>query len=41
MDTYPDDLNSNLSTELQQFDSYIRHKLSATKAEKGRFSNAE
>jgi hypothetical protein len=34
-------LNSNLSTELQQFHSYIRHKFSATKAEKARFSHAE
>ena len=38
IDAYPDDLNSNLSTELQQFHSYIRHKFSATKV---RFSHAE
>jgi regulator of sirC expression with transglutaminase-like and TPR domain len=38
IDAYPDDLNSNVSTELQQFHSYIRHKLSATKAAKARFS---
>ena len=37
IDTYPDDLNSNLSTELQQFHAYIQHKLSATKAAKSRF----
>ena len=30
---YPDDLNSNLSTEFQQFHSYIRHRISATKSE--------
>ena len=41
IDAYPDDLNSNLSTELQQFHFYIRHKFSATKAEKARFSPAE
>jgi hypothetical protein len=33
--------NINLSTELQQFHSYIRHKFSATKAAKARFSPAE
>ena len=38
IDAYPDDLNSNVSTELQQFHSYIRHKISATKA---RLSHAE
>ena len=38
IDAYPDDLNSNVSTELQQFHSYIRHKFSATKAI---FSHAE
>ena len=41
-DAYPDDLI--LSTELQQFYSYIqviRHKFSATKAAKARFSHAE
>ena len=41
IDAYPDDLNSNSSTELQQFHSYIRKKLSATKAAKARFSHAE
>ena len=41
MDTYPDDLNSNLSTELQQFHSYIQHKFSATKATKTRFNHGE
>ena len=41
IDAYPDDLNSNLSTELQQFHSYIRHKFSATKYAKARFSHAE
>jgi len=41
IDAYPDDLNSHLSTELQQFHSYIRHKISATKAAKARFSHAE
>ena len=41
IDGYPDDLNSNLSTELQQFHSYIRHKFSARKAAKARFSHAE
>ena len=39
MDTYPDDLNSNLSTEFQQFHSYIQHN--ATKATKTRFSHGE
>ena len=34
IDAYPDDLNSNLSTKLQQFHSYIRHKFIVTKAEK-------
>ena len=38
---YPDDLNCNLSTELQQYHSYIRHKFSAREAEKARFSHAE
>ena len=38
---YPEDLNTNLSTELQQFHSYIRHKFRATKAVKTRFSHAE
>ena len=41
IDTYPDDLNSNLSTELQQFHLYIRHKFSAIKSEKARFSHGE
>ena len=40
-DVYPDDLNSNLSNELQQFHSYIQHKFSATKAAKTRFSHGE
>ena len=38
---YPEDLNSNLFTELQQFHSYISHKLSATKLGNTRFSHAE
>ena len=41
IDVYLDDLNSNSSTELQQFHSYFRHKCSATKAEKARYSHAE
>jgi len=41
IDTYPDDLNSNLSTELQQFHSYIQHKFIATKATNARFSHAD
>ena len=41
IDAYPDDLNCNLSTELQQYHSYIRHKFSAREAEKARFSHAE
>ena len=41
IDAYPDDLNGNLSTELQQFHSYIQHKISATKTSKARFSHAE
>jgi len=41
LSNYPDDLNSNLSTELQQFHSEIRHKFSATKVEKVRFGHAE
>ena len=41
IDAYPDDLNSNLSTGLQQFRSYIRHKFSAIIATKARFSHAE
>ena len=41
IDAYPDDLNSNLSTALQQFHSYIRYKFSATKATKTRFSHGE
>ena len=40
IDAYPDDLNSNLSTELQQFHTYIRHQFSATKAARVRFSHA-
>ena len=36
---YPDDLNSNLSTEFQQFHSYIRHRFSATKAEKNQIES--
>ncbi|XP_038649470.1 LOW QUALITY PROTEIN: zinc finger MYM-type protein 1-like [Scyliorhinus canicula] len=31
IDAYPEDFNSNFSAELQQFHSYVRHKLSATK----------
>ena len=34
IDADPNDVNSNLSTELQQFHSYIRHKFSVTKDEK-------
>ena len=31
IDAYPEDLNTNFSAELQQFNSYVRHKFSATK----------
>ena len=41
IDAYPDDLNSNLSTVLQQFHSYFGHKFSATKPAKVNFSHAE
>ena len=41
IDAYPDDLNRSISTKLQQFHSYIRHKLSATKAANARFSHSE
>ena len=37
----PEDINSNLFTELQQFNSYIHHKFSATKSGNTRFSHAE
>ena len=40
-DAYPDNLNSNSSTELQQFHSYIRHKSSAAKAAQAGCSPAE
>ena len=41
LDAYPEDLNSNIFTELQQFHLYIRHKSSATKSGNARFSHAE
>ncbi|XP_038637303.1 zinc finger MYM-type protein 1-like [Scyliorhinus canicula] len=41
IDAYPEDFNSNFSAELQQFHSYVRHKFSATKNVKTRFSHAE
>ena len=39
--TYPEDLNNNLFTELQQFHSYIRHKFRVSKSENNSFSHAE
>ena len=41
LNTYPEDLSSNLFIELQQFHSYIHHKFSATKSWNIRFSHAE
>ncbi|XP_076325831.1 uncharacterized protein LOC143233460 [Tachypleus tridentatus] len=41
IDAYPEDLDTNLSAELRQFHLYVRHKFSATKAVKTRFSHAE
>jgi len=41
IDAYPEDFNSNLSAELQQFHLYVRHKFSATNNVKTRFSHAE
>ena len=41
INAYPEDRNSNLLTELQQFHSYIRHELSATKSGNTRFTHAE
>ena len=38
---YPKDVNSNLFTDLQQFYSHIRHKVSATKSGNTRLSHAE
>ena len=38
---YPENFNSNFSAELQQFHLYVRHKFSATKIVKTRFSHAE
>ena len=40
-DAYPDDLNSNLSSELQQFHSYVQYKFSTTKDVKVKFSHAD
>ena len=39
INAYPQDLNTNLFTELHQFHSYIRHKLSVTKSWYTRFSH--
>lgn len=41
INAYPEDLNNNLYTELQQFHSYIRHKFRASKSENNTFSHAE
>ena len=41
INAYPEDLDSNLFTEFQQFYSYIRHKFSAIKLGNTRFSHAE
>jgi len=41
IDAYPEDLSSNFSAELQQFHLYVRHKFSAIKNVKTRFSHAE
>ena len=41
IDAYPEYLNSNLFTGLQQFHSYIGHKFSATKPANVKFSHAE
>ena len=41
INVYPEDLNSNLFTELQQFHSYILHMFGATKSGNTRFSHAE
>lgn len=41
IDAYPEDLNINLSVELQQFHSYVCHKFSAQENVKTRFSHAE
>ena len=41
INAYPEDLDSNLFTELQQVRSYIRHKLSAIKSDNTRYSHAE
>jgi len=40
-DAYPDDLNTNFSTELQQLHSYVRHKFSATQKCKTGFTHTE
>lgn len=42
IDTYPEDLNSDLPDELHQFHLYVHHKLSAIKTDKKtRFSHGE
>jgi len=41
IEAYLEDFNSNFSVELQQFYLYVRHKFSATKYVKTRFSHAE
>ena len=41
INAFPEDQNSNLFTQLQQFLSYVRHNLSATKSGNTRFSHAE
>ena len=41
INTYPEVLSSNLFTWHQQFNSYIRHKFSATQSGTTRFSHAE
>ena len=41
IDAYPMDLNTNVSAELLQFRSYVRHKFNATKNVKARVSHAE
>ena len=43
IDAYPEDFNSNVSAELQQFHSYVRHKFSAKKKKnvKARFGHTE
>ena len=41
INAYPEDINSNLFTELQQFHSYILHKFGVTKSGNTRLSHAE